>query len=263
MDDNACTSPPSTSTETIFPSDASWTPSIKETILNLSKQKRCSNKRKVNTKKSSVETTLEEIEKRAHKLVSEEDSAVKITNLLLSYVYFLDGPGKNHISCGFHPSTFEPIFAIRSDEGEILLNKIDWYKLFLNLEERNHSNYKINENLNLHIRANFVTFETKEVKIVLSKKDWELFEKLLPLFHKYMIFYICTSSFISSYVKLYVEKCMANGATSSLPLESFFLPEFETPFNINWNRLFYEIPIFCKSKIEKDIFFALFSLNYE
>jgi hypothetical protein len=106
-----------------------------------------------------------------------------------TYVYFLNGPGSIHISCGFHPSTFESIFAIRSNEREILQNKIDWFKLYLNLEEKNHSNYKINENLSLHIGPNFVTFETKEVKIVLSKDEWELFEKLLHLFHKYMIYY--------------------------------------------------------------------------
>ncbi len=213
------------------------------------------------TKKPVRRDVLKEIEKKAIKALSGEEEEEEITNLLLSYTYFLDKFGLVHISCDFHSTTFEPIFVIRACKKEILLNKVDWYSFYISLQSHKVGDLKINDDFCIGIGKEFVTIQSGKTKIVLKEGEWKVFKDMVQLFHKYMIFYICTSSYISSYVKLYIEKCVASGGVSSLPFDCFFSPNFETPFNINWNRLFYEIPIFCKTKIDKDIFFTLFNFD--
>jgi hypothetical protein len=267
MDDNACSSPPLSSTEETLPAvdKPIWSILHEE---NISKSKKTVKQKSVlktsakgieKTKKPVQRGVLKELEKKAIKALKGEEEEI-ITNLLLSYTYFLDRLGLVHISCGFHSATFEPIFVIRACKKEISFNKVDWYSFYISLQNHTGGDLKINDDFCIGIGKEFVTIQSGKTKIVLKEGEWKVFKDMVQLFHKYMIFYICTSSYISSYVKLYIEKCVASGV-SSLPFDSFFSPNFETPFNINWNRLFYEIPIFCKTKIDKNIFFTLFNFD--
>lgn len=204
--------------------------------------------------------------------------------LLLAYTYFLSH--FKYISVGYCCTTFLPkiIFGnVNYVNTCIELNVAEWYKFFMKLNKiydylhsckyRKPWELKLTNTLNVRInKANnkntdqmteqFVVqiFRSNNNEYMFSFKIEEFiylcrFSEFLNAVLKYMI---TSTTAVKKYFDLYKEKC----DTFSLPFldyRHFFKPVEGFPFQknftdgdvssyeINYSRLFYEIPLLCKN----------------
>lgn len=185
----------------------------------------------------------------------------KIPDLLLSYTYFLDSLQKSLISVGYDSNLLLPTI--------ILINKTNSFKIiefyiFMNI-------YKLREEINEYFTGNesgiikineFILSKNKQrvltirdcrIKINLKGKEWSRLYKLLPFISAVINYQHRTAYLVADYYESYLKQCLEQKVLK-LHQPPILPYEIELNTSINYSRLFYELPIFCESKLFDDYF---------
>lgn len=177
----------------------------------------------------------------------------RTSNALLSHIFFLNDCWTKHICVGFESNTFQPVAIIRSHRKQIQLNAIDWYGFFLHVKEGWNHNFAINKHFKIHRKETSVTIHYLKENITLKNEEFEFLIKLSDYIHNIFTYNYNNKLLVKQYFDFYVSKC-SEKLVRFLKTEDFFTPDFIPPNAINYSRLFYEIPNFCKNQLDAENF---------
>lgn len=187
--------------------------------------------------------------------------------LLLAYTHFLNGYAK-HISIGYDADTFKPSINITHYPiSTINLTPLDWMHLQVNSSEiskcclqKSCAYFKF-ESISIsvihssHNDENIVIFQhliKSSNNITLTGHDWMQIAGLLDLYTPIFNWLTLYTSNISNYYGEYVKRCAAK-YIDTLKASDFFAIKDASKITFNQLRLFHEIPILCKEKLELDV----------
>lgn len=190
-----------------------------------------------------------------------------LPNLLLSYTHFLNGYAK-HISVGYDADTFQPSINITHNPiSTIKLTSLDWMHLHVNSSEikkcclQKSSAYFKWDTISIsvihstHNDESIVIFQhLSNISncITLNGNDWMQIADILDLYKSIYNWLTLYASNISYYYEQYIKHCAAKNI-KTLQTSDYFTIDDASKITFNQLRLFYEIPIMCKEKLELDV----------
>lgn len=190
-------------------------------------------------------------------------------NLLLAYTYFLNEQHTCKIVIGFCAETFEAeIIFHRVKETPIYITFKEWENYFNNFKKIEGSTTTTNDDE--FLAALIEKIDAKNTTKTLLNFTWDNDnnnnKKLFALFKKEYTQYVNIIEFlnvvmcynnnavgnIKKYFTKYLEKCKAK-TLFQLSFDDYYIPMEYSHVHCNYSRLFFEIPIFCSSKLFENI----------
>lgn len=187
---------------------------------------------------------------------------IEFTNLLLAYTYFLNESSTKYIGIGFNSETLLPNLIIRSSKKEICLSTLDWITFYTSLQEESTTDVDDQTRKNKKklivkkTQENEFVFRFDKEKISLTSDEWEKFKTFVNFFNSVMLYNHSAINVINFYINNYLEKCLQNNK-KCLDVKEYFEPNMVGQVCLNYSRLFYEIPIYCKNKINNQLYFNI------
>lgn len=207
------------------------------------------------------------------------------TKLLMQNVIFFDDKRSKYVNVGWLPSLssssscpsssrsssqeFQATLELRDVKScSIFIDQIDWCSLMLlcnninkYFNDENHKRFYsvIGGNVEIthvhlkkmkHLKFKRVNCHNN-YSVILSKSEWESLLELKDIVNSLLCSYAYYSNTVKLYYKTYLEKCKFFNCIA-LGVNEFFIPN-DILHVINYERLFYEIPIVCSEKILNDI----------
>lgn len=192
-------------------------------------------------------------------------------NLLLQLVYFLNDTGTKNVTIGFDPmNDFRLTIILASNYSFVVMTSVDWFTFLLNIPEVHNFFHDISQD-------NCTTFKTTR-NILLSKhkgpNDRRLQIEDFPRLRANNVIFLSDEEFnrclaldsyfqplikqlqmypqmISEYYSLYIYHCQTSKKETLLESD-YFLPRANEN-SLDSFRLFKEIPIYCRSKLDTDL----------
>jgi hypothetical protein len=174
--------------------------------------------------------------------------------MLLTYSYFLNKNNSKSISCGVNTETFfSNVVLSKNNKTQIIFTQPQWQEIHMFVQNNICTNEKVQiyENLYINIKNDNIILLNQRKKIILSIEEWRNLDLTFEYFNYVLIINNQYQTQLKEYFEQYVMKCVEN-QVSFLNSNFFFIPSEN--IQINFSRLFYEIPIECKNKLEKSIF---------
>lgn len=177
---------------------------------------------------------------------------IVIDNLLLNRTFYLNHSHTSMIVLGFNCSTFEVEFVIRPTVGKPITSGYATWSAF----------YDVLKNMKLDLGDQVLCNQLalKVVHLITFADTRVMLDhlELLNLFdiqeHLNTVMLSNNNAVITvkSYYDLYMYRCIPK-RVMKLPVQDFFIPERTAYKNIEYFRLFNEIPVFCFVTISLDL----------
>lgn len=188
-------------------------------------------------------------------------------NLLLAYTHFLNGFDK-HISIGYNADTFQPAINITHNPiSTIALTTMDWTHLRTNAKDISNcfsskscayfkcDSITISVIHSSHNDDNIIIFQhliNTSNCITLNELEWMQINSLLDFYKSIYDWLTLYSLNIICYYNQYIKHC-ADKQDYMLHTSEFFTIDDIPKTTFNQFRLFYEIPLMCKKKLQLDV----------
>lgn len=198
-----------------------------------------------------------------------------VPNLLLSYTYFLNYCHTCHITIGYDTEDFRAKIVMFKNNRINIWDIMDWNNVFTNsdmienfffsddhgVEFIEMPQYGGNVNFKLSTRngKKCLISSYNNRKIVLCKDESAMLISLLSYVNSIMSWYNVTSAEVKKYYDRYLQICI-NNSVSKLSPDQFFTTGEQSYFNSS--RIFNELPILCRKKINDDLS-KYYALTYE
>lgn len=213
------------------------------------------------------ETTWSSIMKNMTSIAKPKKNNLMVPDLLLSYTYFLNNNHSCHLTIGYDVDDFTfRIILYKNNMFHTLLWE-DWNLLFGNaVIIQNHFNSEYGSNFlelpksngnswfKISIRNNEKCLMSVQhnKKLVLDTTEWNKLFMLMPYINSIATWYSITWQEIENFYHRYLQTCIKKQVLILQPHE-FFMPGEQYHNFYNQSRMFNELPILCRSKLEDDL----------
>lgn len=193
-------------------------------------------------------------------------------NLLLAYTYFLNDQHSSKVIIGFSTETFEAeIIFHRFKECPIYISFKEWEKYFINfkkLEEKRSAdqtelliNLEDNKSKALtKILVNFTLDNDNNKIFAMFKNEHQHFLNIIEFMNVVMSYNNNASNNVKEYFNKYMEKCKAK-SLFQLSFDDYYIPMNLSHVHCNYSRLFFEIPLYCSSKLFENLININFNIE--
>lgn len=196
----------------------------------------------------------------AKKLINSRLSYIAPKQLLLAYNYFFNENNLKYISIGFDTEDFKPTVILNHiGESYTRLDLVDWICIFIAKQQdiddafisdiKENKKFNCARNMNIHFIAKLNALKIENITI--NNNEWQTLKLLNDYVQCVMFWCKQLTVDVKNYYKLYVEKC-AEKYVYFLDMTEYFIPQ-QSASRCNFSRMFYELPILCKTKLENDI----------
>lgn len=217
--------------------------------------------KQVKSVKNEVKSSVKNLEKSSSKK-SKKAIVIKknFNHLLLTYSYFLNNENTKIITIGFDSTNFSPTIQLGKIGKSILTwNVLDWITFtFHACSIQNNLNNNINisisfTNFMIHNSDGqiFIKNNISDEEIEFTSEEIWIVLKLIEYFNTIIFHYKSCAVYVQEYYNQYVVNC-ASKDLFYLNTTDYFIPPADH-YQLNYYRLFYEIPIICKEKLLSDV----------
>lgn len=186
---------------------------------------------------------------------------MKHHELLLSYTYFLNNESTKFICIGYDTIHFSPIIHLNHiRKSSIIWNILDWLTFTTHIcsiqDFLSHNSNNINISFTNFLISNcdekiFIKDKVSLEEVEITAAEMFTLINLIDFLNTIMFHYKSCVAYIQEYYNLYVLNCSTKNVFS-LSTSDYFVPPSDR-FQLNYYRLFYEIPIIFKEKLLFDV----------
>ena len=184
----------------------------------------------------------------------------EVPTLLLGYTYFLNEKHNAYLNMGFDSMTLKHRIILFKNNQFVEIEKSDWITLLASREKitdffYNNTLFEINSTLNSSLKwklsrrkegriLSAVHLSGKRISICFD--EWTLLCEFSDFLNSVFLWILNFEPNIKIYYTEYLHKCIEMG-TLHLPADKFFILS-----SCNFSRLFAELPVLSKIKLQID-----------
>lgn len=230
--------------------------------------------------KENVSASSEVIPKLQSTSAPGQKSTLRVPELLLSYTYFLNSHHSCYIRVGYDAESFKLKIVLYKNMIFQEWHFEDWNNLHRNTGAI-QKYFQSNEDVGIknddavmaknivdprgssmtfkllkRSRGKCIMFQTAAARIKMFQSEWEELFVMMDFLNSVINWCSVVWHEIEQYYNLYYQKCIQLQIIK-LPPNEFFIPIPSTFNYCNFSRLFNEIPVLCKNRLQQDLYFNI------
>lgn len=229
-------------------------------------------KRKITltTLKENVSASSEAIQKLQNTCAPTLKSTLRVPELLLSYTYFLNSQHSCYLRVGYDTESFKLKIVLYKNMIFQEWSFEDWNNLHRNtgtIQNYFQSNDGVEiknddaaSSMTIRLlkrsRGKCIQFQNVAAKIKIFQSEWEELFVMMDFLNTVINWCSVIWHEIEQYYNIYYQKCIQLQVNRLSPNE-FFIPIPSTFNYCNFSRLFNEIPVLCKNRLQQDLYFNI------